>query len=431
MTPEVFMSWEDKVENQKGTSAYVQRTHIIGSRFISTLPVKEKGWEFLKNNHHLTFVVKNMARPSEFFLMHHLKKKGGLLISSQTHYAALTGFALEPQPVNVVIHDLFVKTECEVSPVGKLEKVRTVDELVNYRTKIGGAMDKTNIAQGIPLPPIIAAALIKMTDRTLSRAFFTVINAMNVYDTFNQVTSVDQSLITKGRYVLEYLWASCNASHPNIIKGTVAMLASDAVVINWASQLRNQFVDTPPAAILTMTSPPTPGTTNPQPDTSFLGVLGQTNKVLGDMESHLSHIYTSTVKETESKKPGWGKFDKEKKLMFLRFASNNGLTWPNKPHDTLLELLKQQTAAEAHEYLTQQLRKKSIKSSVSPGMVSAVRLGQLISNEPGECKNLSIFLCPKRAYVLLTLTIRLQQMEGKGIAIEGIRELSSQELSFP
>ena len=67
-------------------------------------------------------------------------------------------------------------------------------------------------------------------------------------------------------------------------------------------------------------------------------------------------------------------------------------------------------------------------------MVSAIKLGQFISTENGECKNLSIFLCPKRAYVIpleQVLIMNLQQAEGKGVGIDGIRKLVIQELSFP
>ena len=61
-------------------------------------------------------------------------------------------------------------------------------------------------------------------------------------------------------------------------------------------------------------------------------------------------------------------------------------------------------------------------------------MGRLLSNDLGKCKNLSVFLCPKRAYVFSSeqaLQIGLQQVEGRGIRIGGICELACQELSFP
>ena len=67
-------------------------------------------------------------------------------------------------------------------------------------------------------------------------------------------------------------------------------------------------------------------------------------------------------------------------------------------------------------------------------MVSALKLGQLLSLEPGEYKNLSIFLCLKRAFVFShekALTMSLQQSEEKGIGIKEIRELANQEMCFP
>ena len=166
----------------------------------------------------------------------------------------------------------------------------------------------------------------------------------------------------------------------------------------------------------------------------LISSMSRMNNVLGGMEQNLKAVHTTSVKEAAKKTLGWGRFDEAKKLMFLRFASRDGRNWDSEPCSTLKDLLSTANAAEAHEFLTQSLYRRNIKSSISSGMVSAIKMGSLISTENGECKNLSVFLCPKRGFVIpmeKALTMGLQQAEGKGIRIDGIRELALQELSFP
>ena len=73
--------------------------------------------------------------------------------------------------------------------------------------------------------------------------------------------------------------------------------------------------------------------------------------------------------------------------MFLCFALQDGRNWEKKPRTTLKNLLRIANAAEAHELLTQRLDRMNIKSSISVGMVSAIKMGFMISTEKGECKN--------------------------------------------
>ena len=68
------------------------------------------------------------------------------------------------------------------------------------------------------------------------------------------------------------------------------------------------------------------------------------------MANNLQAIHTTNAQEAETKKMGWGKFDKSKRRMFLRFTSCNGRTWDDKLGETLCKLLRLSTAAEVHEY---------------------------------------------------------------------------------
>ena len=98
--------------------------------------------------------------------------------------------------------------------------------------------------------------------------------------------------------------------------------------------------------------------------------------------------------------------------MFLCFALQDRRNWEKELSSFLKDLLRTANAAEAHEFLTQRLYRKNIKLSISAGMVSAIKMGSMISTENGECKNLLVFLCLKQAYVIpmeKALTMGLQQ----------------------
>ena len=215
------------------------------------------------------------------------------------------------------------------------------------------------------------------------------------------------------------------------ITGCIAMPSQEHAVQEWASRLEELHIE---AAHFPQGVDDRSYEEETRANDGLLTSMGRMNNVLGDMAHNLKAIHTTNVQEAAKKTPGWGKFDEAKQLMFLRFASRDGRNWDKTPSKTLQDFLSLSTAAEAHEYMTQRLFRRNIRSSISQGMVSAIKMGSLISTENGECKNLSVFLCPKRAYVIpmeKALTMGLQKAEGKGIGIEGIRELASQELSFP
>ena len=101
--------------------------------------------------------------------------------------------------------------------------------------------------------------------------------------------------------------------------------------------------------------------------------------------------------------------------MFLFFSSWDGWNWSKEASNSLQDFLSLSTAAEAHEFLTQKLYQKNIKSSILQGIISAMKMDSHISMESGECKNLLVFLCPKCAYIIpmeKALTMGLQQAEG-------------------
>ena len=63
----------------------------------------------------------------------------------------------------------------------------------------GKAMEKAKMAHGIPLPPIIANALIKVNKLSIQKAYFTVLNTLNTMDTASTTTDADPN----DRYIVK------------------------------------------------------------------------------------------------------------------------------------------------------------------------------------------------------------------------------------
>ena len=70
-------------------------------------------------------------------------------------------------------------------------------------------------------------------------------------------------------------------------------------VTNWVKRLRKNYIYDPPSLFQQNTMTKTYNTGN---QNEIIGVIGQANKLSGDMEAHLSQLYKTPLKETDAKK---------------------------------------------------------------------------------------------------------------------------------
>ena len=103
-------------------------------------------------------------------------------MGDERHAVAVTSFTADTIPATVLTQPIASQIDRRIPSARALTAIMTEAELVGF-TPRQNQTQQVSVCHGVPIPPILAVALVRLHQKRLAKAFFAVQETLNALDT--------------------------------------------------------------------------------------------------------------------------------------------------------------------------------------------------------------------------------------------------------
>jgi hypothetical protein len=347
-------------------------------------------------------------------VLHHTSKIGGDILNKVITYFSLTGAGETAVPVVYKPSSALKVTEIQCPTWSTLNGVTNEGELDTAPL----ARTKTKVTSAQPIPPFLAAAVLKMDHPTPAKVFLHLKDVAEKEQTNEGDPTGTEPVATSLKVILPFLWAVHKGLIPPVAKQCSFAPAIKQKTDN-LHQLLHKHKERP---------------TQPHPDGNAL------EKVTRSLDQIVEKglMNSASPEAPTNKKSFEHRLSSISKTLILTASAPNSSTIPTEPSPTARDFFEQKNAAEAKAFLYHQLIIiRKLPLHLQAGLATAMYSGYFFWDTMGTPSNFSLFLVPPESGATVSdtadsIALSLKSSDGRGgIDSEDIKRLTKQKIFIP